>query len=171
MKIILNAILLIGAMSLAACQNPDRFGPGGKGGPGGNGIDQSALGGVNDPQSPAYFKATIGDTVLFAVDQHTLSAEAQATLGAQAQWLMTNTSYAALIEGHADEQGTRQYNIALGDRRANAVREFLVSRGVAGGRITTISYGKERPLAVCSDESCYARNRRAITVLTAGATS
>lgn len=171
MKTLINAALILATLGLAACNNPDRFGNG-AGGPGGpGGIDSGALGSASDPRSPAYFQQTIGDTVRFAVDQHTLSPEAQTTLGAQAQWLTTNVQYAALIEGHADEQGTRAYNIALGDRRANAVREFLISRGVAGNRITTISYGKERPLAVCSEESCFAQNRRAVTVVTAGPTS
>jgi peptidoglycan-associated lipoprotein len=165
-----KAAFLVAALGLSACNNPDRFGQGagGAGGPGG--IDQSALGGVGDARNPAAFQ-NLGDVVRFAVDQHTLSPEAQATLGAQAQWLVENAGYAALIEGHADEQGTRAYNISLGDRRANAVREFLISRGVAGNRVTTISYGKERPLAVCSDESCFAQNRRAVTVVTAGAIS
>jgi peptidoglycan-associated lipoprotein len=99
------------------------------------------------------------------VDQSTLTPAAQATLQAQAEWLMANPDFTATIEGHADEQGTREYNLALGARRANAAREFLVSRGVAGNRLTTVSYGKERPIEVCSEEACYAKNRRAVTVL------
>jgi peptidoglycan-associated lipoprotein len=87
----------------------------------------------------------------------------------QAQWLNTNPGYAAIIEGHADEQGTREYNLALGAKRASAVQEFLISQGVAANRMRTISYGKERPLEVCSDEACYAKNRRAVTVLSVGA--
>lgn len=170
MKVIFKAVLLIGVLGLAACTNPDRYGAGAGAGAGGaGGIDQSSLGGVNDPASPAYFQQTIGDKVWFAVDQHTLSSDAQATLARQAEWLMANPGYRALIEGHADEQGTRIYNINLGERRANAVREFLISRGVAASRLTTISYGKERPIAVCAEESCYAQNRRAVTVITAGA--
>ena len=166
----MKAATLVAVIGLAACTNPDRYGAGGAGGAGGlGGIDVAGLGGVNDPTSPAYFQQTIGDKVHFAVDQHTLSGEAQATLARQAEWLVANPAYAALIEGHADEQGTRIYNINLGERRANAVREFLISRGVAAGRITTISYGKERPLAVCAEEACYAQNRRAVTVITAGA--
>ena len=164
---ITKALLLIGALGLAACTNPDRFADG-AGGAGGAGYGDAA-GGVNDPNSPAYFNQTIGNMVHFAVDQHTLSGEAQQILAQQAEWLVSHPGYMALIEGHADEQGTRAYNIALGDRRANSVREFLISRGVAAGRITTISYGKERPLAVCSDENCYSQNRRAVTVITAGA--
>jgi len=106
--------------------------------------------------------------VLFAVDQSTLSAEAQDVLLKQAAWLMENPEFSAIIEGHADEQGTREYNLALGARRASAVQAFLVDRGVAPNRLKTVSYGKERPLAICSDESCYAQNRRSVTVLTAG---
>jgi peptidoglycan-associated lipoprotein len=82
---------------------------------------------------------------------------------------MQNPGYAAIIEGHADEQGTREYNLALGARRAAAVQNFLISQGVAANRLRTISYGKERPLEVCSEEACYAKNRRAVTVLSAGA--
>jgi peptidoglycan-associated lipoprotein len=106
--------------------------------------------------------------VLFAVDQSTLTPQAIQTLNGQAQWLLTNSDYLAVIEGHADEQGTREYNVALGARRANAVREYLVSQGVPGNRLRTVSYGKERPIAVCSDESCYSQNRRAVTVISIG---
>ena len=79
---------------------------------------------------------------------------------------MANPDFVAMIEGHADEQGTREYNLALGARRANAAREYLISRGVAGSRLTTVSYGKERPIEICSTEDCYSKNRRAVTVLT-----
>ena len=103
----------------------------------GAGTGQDGAGGIipgsaNDPTSPAYFQQTVGDRVLFAVDQSTLSPQAQATLDGQAQWLMTNSDYTAVIEGHADEQGTREYNLALGARRANAVKEYLIARGVSG---------------------------------------
>ena len=163
MKFTTTAILLA-ALSLGACTSADRFG-----GSGGAGADGAMAGSVNDPTSPAYFNATIGDRVLFAVDQSTLSPEAQATLDGQAQWLLTNTAYSALIEGHADEQGTREYNLALGARRASAVQNYLISRGVAPNRLRTISYGKERPIEICSTEACYSKNRRAVTVITAGA--
>ncbi len=169
-----KALLIVSALGLAACNNPDRFGAGGANGNGAfgaGGIDQSALGNASDPRSPAYFSQTIGDKVLFAVDQSTLSPEARTTLSGQAQWLMANSQYSAIIEGHADEQGTREYNLALGARRANAAQEFLVSQGVASGRLRTVSYGKERPLEVCSDEACYAKNRRAVTVISLGAGS
>jgi peptidoglycan-associated lipoprotein len=170
MTLLPKALLIVAVLGLAACNNPDRFGAGGAGGAGGpGGIDTSGLGSPSDPNSVAYFNQTIGDRVLFAVDQSTLTAAGQATLTQQAGWLNNNPGYAALIEGHADEQGTREYNLALGERRANAVREYLVSQGVAGTRLRTISYGKERPLAICSDETCYSQNRRAVTVVTAGA--
>lgn len=167
-----KALLLMAVLGLAACNNPDRFGAGG-GGPGaggpGSGIDATGLGDPSDPRSVAYFNQTVGDRVLFAVDQSNLSDQARQTLIGQAQWLNTNTGYAIIIEGHADEQGTREYNLALGARRAAAVQDFLISQGVAATRMRTISYGKERPIEVCSDESCYSRNRRAVTVLSAGA--
>lgn len=168
-----KSLLLIAVLGLAACNNPDRYGAGGPGGAGGaggaGGIDTTGLGDPNNPTSIAYFNQTVGDRVLFAVDQATISPEGRAVLTAQAQWLMTNTGYAAIIEGHADEQGTREYNLNLGAKRAAAVQNFLISQGVPAGRLRTISYGKERPIEVCSQEACYAKNRRAVTVLSAGA--
>ncbi|MBS9715881.1 peptidoglycan-associated lipoprotein Pal [Pseudohalocynthiibacter aestuariivivens] len=166
MKHLSKAVLVVAALTLAACTDPSRLG-GGYGGAGANG----AAGGLNDPSnpiSPAYFQQTIGDRVLFAVDQSTLSDGARATLAGQAGWLAENPEYDALIEGHADEQGTREYNLALGARRANAVQEYLISRGVAPNRLSVVSFGKERPIEVCSNESCYERNRRAVTVISAG---
>ncbi len=163
---VIKALLIVAALGLSACANPDRYGAGGAGA---GGIDAAGLGSPSDPRSVAYFNQTIGDRVHFAVDQSVLTAEAQQILAQQAAWMSQNTEYSAIIEGHADEQGTREYNLALGERRANAVREFLISQGVAGSRLRTISYGKERPLEICSDETCYAKNRRAVTVLTAGA--
>jgi len=168
MRLQTTAFLLIGALALTACANTSagRFGAGG----GGAGTANAALGSASDPASPAYFQQAIGDRVLFKVDESVLNAEAQLVLDGQAQWMLTNTEYAASIEGHADEQGTREYNIALSGRRANAVMEYLVSKGISPARLTTIPYGKERPLALCSNESCYSQNRRAVTVLTGGAT-
>ena len=174
-----KALLLSTALLAAACTNPDRFGGAGADGMGANGMSGAGANGVvpgsaNDPQSPAYFNQTVGDRVLFAVDQSTLSPEAQATLDGQAQWLQRNADYLAVIEGHADEQGTREYNIALGARRASSVMEYLIANGVAANRLRTVSYGKERPIEVCSTEACYSKNRRAVTVIsfgTAGATS
>ena len=168
-----KALMIAAALGLAACTSGDRFGAGS--GADGYGAGAGANAGIvpgsaNDPQSPAYFNQTIGDRVLFLVDQSSLTPEAQATLDAQAGWLMTNSDYLAVIEGHADEQGTREYNVALGARRANAAREYLISRGVAASRLRIVSYGKERPVEICSDEACYSKNRRAVTVLAAGLT-
>ncbi len=169
-----TAILLIATLALTACgnrfgrggANDGQFGDNGAAGAGGFG---AGSGGVNDPSSVAYFQQNVGDRILFAVDQSTLSSEAQTILAGQAQWMNTNQGYTALVEGHADEQGTREYNLALGGRRANAVRDYLISQGVSSGRMRTISYGKERPLQVCSTEECYSQNRRSVTVLAAGA--
>jgi peptidoglycan-associated lipoprotein len=109
----------------------------------------------------------VGERVLFAVDQSTLGEQGRLTVLSQANWLLENTDYVAVVEGHAVEQGTREYNLALGARRASAVKELLVAQGVASNRVRTVSNGKERPIEVCSQESCYAQNRRAVTVLTA----
>jgi peptidoglycan-associated lipoprotein len=161
-----KTLLLAAGLALAACAGPGRFG----GGSGGGGFGDGAIpGSVSDPASPAYFQQAVGDRVFFAVDQSTLSPEAQAVLDAQVDWLARNPGYQAIVEGHADEQGTREYNLALGARRANAVMEYLVSRGVAQTRLRFVSYGKERPVELCSNEACYAQNRRAVTVLQAGA--
>jgi peptidoglycan-associated lipoprotein len=175
MSFLPKAFLLVAALGLAACNNPDRFGAGGAGGTDGFGaggaggfIDTTGLGDPNDPRSIAFFNQRVGDRVLFAVDQHTLSPQAQQVLAAQAQWLNANPAYAIIIEGHADEQGTREYNLALGARRATSVQNYLISQGVAGNRMRTISYGKERPIEVCSNEACYAQNRRSVTVLSVG---
>ena len=169
MTLMPKALLLIAALGLAACNNPDRFGAGGAGANGAGGfVDTNGLGDPNDPTSIAYFNQTVGDRVLFAVDQSTLSPEGRTVLEGQSQWLAANPNYAIIIEGHADQQGTRQYNLALGARRAAAVQQFLMAQGVAPDRMKTISYGKERPIEVCSEEACYSRNRRAVTVLSMG---
>ena len=169
MTLMPKALLLIAALGLAACNNPDRFGAGGAGANGAGGfVDTNGLGDPNDPTSIAYFNQTVGDRVLFAVDQSTLSPEGRSVLEGQSQWLAANPNYAIIIEGHADEQGTREYNLALGARRAAAVQQFLMAQGVAPDRMKTISYGKERPIEVCSEEACYSRNRRAVTVLSMG---
>lgn len=163
------AIAAVAVLGLAACSNnrwnDDLNGAGGAGGAG-----AGAGAGALDPASPAYFQQSVGDRVLFAVDQHTLSPAAQATLQGQARWLSQNADYAVTIEGHADEQGTREYNLGLGAKRANAAREYLISQGIASSRIKVVSYGKERPLEICSDETCYSKNRRAVTVLAGGLT-
>ncbi len=122
-------------------------------------------GGAAVPGSQQDFVVNVGDRVFFDTDSSELSPQARATLDKQAQWLNNYSQYSFTIEGHADERGTREYNIALGARRAETVREYLTSRGIAAQRMRTISYGKERPVAICNDISCWSQNRRAVTVL------
>ena len=117
------------------------------------------------PGSAQDFTVNVGDRIFFDTDSSVIRADAQATLSKQAQWLAQYGNYGITMEGHADERGTREYNIALGARRAAAARDFLVARGVPASRIRTISYGKERPVAVCDDISCWSQNRRAVTAL------
>ena len=117
------------------------------------------------PGSSQDFTLNVGDRIFFDTDSSAIRADAQQTLTRQAQWLNQYGNYAITIEGQADERGTREYNIALGARRAAATRDFLVARGVPATRLRTISYGKERPVAVCDDSSCQTQNRRAVTVL------
>lgn len=172
MNRILTASLLISTLAVTACTNPDRFGSDGLGAGASAGANTGIVpGSASDPGSTAYFQQTVGDRVLFAVDQSNLTTEGRATLDGQAAWLLTNTEYQAVIEGHADEQGTREYNLALGARRANAAQEYLISKGVPASRLRVVSYGKERPIEICSNEACYAKNRRAVTVLAGGLTS
>ncbi len=128
---------------------------------------QANAGSAATPGSQQDFVVNVGDRVFFETDQTDLTAQGRSTLDNQAQWLNRYGQYAFTIEGHADERGTREYNIALGARRAQSVREYLISRGVAANRMRTISYGKERPVAVCNDISCWSQNRRAVTVLNA----
>ncbi|EFL88731.1 peptidoglycan-associated lipoprotein Pal [Ahrensia sp. R2A130] len=111
------------------------------------------------------FTVNVGDRVFFTTDSTSLTGDARATLDKQATWLSRYGNYSIVVEGHADERGTREYNLALGARRAAATRDYLVARGVNRGRIRTISFGKERPVAVCNDISCFSQNRRAVTVL------
>jgi len=153
-------MMLCAGLALAACTDPGRFDDTNTVDLNGNGS-----GSASDPASPLYFQQTVGDRVLFVVDQYTLTSEAQFILDGQAEWLMTNSDYTAVVEGHADEQGTREYNLALGARRANSVQEYLLSRGVPSNRLRVVSFGKERPIEICSAESCYAQNRRAVTVI------
>lgn len=126
---------------------------------------QEQLNGQAVPGSAQDFVVNVGDRVYFAVDSSELSGTAQATLSKQAQWLQRYNRYTITVEGHADERGTREYNLALGARRASAVKAYLASQGVPPNRMRTISYGKERPVAVCDNESCWSQNRRAVTVL------
>ena len=130
-----------------------------------NNPDVAAGYGAAGPGSLQEFNQTVGDRVFFDTDQTDLSPTAQATLDKQAAWLNQYNHYDFTIEGHADERGTREYNFALGARRAQAVHDYLVAKGVSASRMKTISYGKERPVATCDDISCWSQNRRAVTVL------
>jgi len=129
-----------------------------------NGIGQSAL-----PGSEGQFKTEVGDTVYYLVDQSTLTPEGKETLRKQAAWLRQYSDVMIQVEGHADERGTREYNISLSARRATTTREFLIAQGVEKSRISTIAYGKERPAALCDAEECWSKNRRTVTVITSGA--
>jgi peptidoglycan-associated lipoprotein len=149
------AMLIASAMLVAACANNPND-------PNGGANSASTPGSAQD------FVVNVGDRVFFESDSSELSTQARATLEKQATWLNQYNRYSFTIEGHADERGTREYNIALGARRAQATRDYLISRGVSGQRMRTISYGKERPVAVCNDISCWSQNRRAVTVLNAG---
>jgi peptidoglycan-associated lipoprotein len=145
------AVFVLGALAIAGCaKQPDQT---------------AAIAGAATPGSQQDFIVNVGDRVFFESDSSELTPQARETLDKQAQWLNQYNRYAFTIEGHADERGTREYNIALGARRAQAAREYLVSRGVSAQRMHTISYGKERPVAVCNDISCWSQNRRAVTVL------
>ncbi|MGB6907643.1 MAG: peptidoglycan-associated lipoprotein Pal [Methyloceanibacter sp.] len=150
--------ILAVALILAACakhQQPKEYGVGGEG--------------PITPGTSRDFAVNVGDVIRFQVDSSTVTGEAQGILRNQAVWLNQYPQYTITIEGHADERGTREYNIALGARRATAVRNYLAQLGVSAARIRTISYGKERPIAVCDDISCWSQNRRAQTVLNSGA--
>jgi peptidoglycan-associated lipoprotein len=145
------AVFVLGALAVAGCaKQPDQT---------------AAIAGAATPGSQQDFIVNVGDRVFFESDSSELTPQARDTLDKQAQWLNQYNRYAFTIEGHADERGTREYNIALGARRAQTVQAYLVSRGVMAQRMHTISYGKERPVAVCNDISCWSQNRRAVTVL------
>jgi peptidoglycan-associated lipoprotein len=145
------AIFVLGALAVAGCaKQPDQT---------------AAIAGAATPGSQQDFIVNVGDRVFFESDSSELTPQARDTLDKQAQWLNQYNRYAFTIEGHADERGTREYNIALGARRAQTVQAYLTSRGVMAQRMHTISYGKERPVAVCNDISCWSQNRRAVTVL------
>ena len=148
------------ALALAGCANKKNM-P--------NSAGELGLGaggaGAASPGSSQDFTVNVGDRIFFDTDSTSIRADAQQTLDRQAQWLSRYPRYAITVEGHADERGTREYNLALGARRAAATRDYLASRGVPANRMKTISYGKERPVAVCDDISCWSQNRRAVTVL------
>lgn len=131
----------------------------------GNSANAKTAAGPYAPGSAAEFQATVGDRVYFELDQYELSAQAQALLARQAQWLRDWPSRRLVIEGHADERGTREYNLALGERRATSIRDYLVAQGVPAARLRTVSYGKERPTCVDANDGCWSRNRRGVLVV------
>jgi peptidoglycan-associated lipoprotein len=159
------AAALTAALVMAACaKNAAEDGPDA-------GLLAGGAGGRGGPASPGSqrdFAVNAGDRVFFESDSSELTATATATLDKQAEWLQRYGRYSFAIEGHADERGTREYNFALGARRADVTKNYLVSRGISAARIRTTSYGKERPVAVCDDISCWSQNRRAVTVLSGG---
>jgi peptidoglycan-associated lipoprotein len=170
----LRMTALVGALlMLAACGSrpetaAEPSGPGGFGGPGGSaglgpqaGISASRFG----PGSQQDLAATAGDRIFFAFDSAEITPEAQLILQRQAEWLKRYPNVTVTIEGHTDERGTREYNLALGERRAQAARNVLAASGISSSRISTISYGKERPAVPGSTEEAYAQNRRAVTVV------
>ena len=153
------AVALCAALAVSACsKNPNEDGAAGAGG-----LGMGA--GAATPGSQQDFVVNVGDRVFFESDSSELTSVAQATLDKQARWLSQYPRYTITVEGHADERGTREYNFALGARRAEAAKNYLAARGVPASRIRTISFGKERPVAVCNDISCWSQNRRAVTVL------
>jgi peptidoglycan-associated lipoprotein len=150
-------LALVAGLALAACAstpNPNQ--------------NAGMAPGAAVPGSQQDFVVNVGDRVFFESDSTELTAQSRSTLDKQAQWLQMYNRFAFTIEGHADERGTREYNIALGARRAQTVRDYLAARGIDANRMRTISYGKERPVAVCNDISCWSQNRRAVTVLNQG---
>ena len=132
---------------------------------------EAGTGGVGQarPGSEQDFATNVGDRIYFIVDTSDLTPEGQEILTKQAQWLQQYSNVVVQVEGHSDERGTREYNIALSARRATATREFLIAQGINPKRISSIAYGKERPAALCDAEQCWTQNRRAVTVITGGA--
>jgi peptidoglycan-associated lipoprotein len=160
---VLRFIAVAGALlMLAACSSTPDPGASGPGGPGGPGGISSSRGGPGSQQDLA---STAGDRVFFAYDRSDISSEAQQILQRQSQWLKRYPNVSVTIEGHTDERGTREYNLALGERRAQAVKNVLVALGVPAARVSTISYGKERPEIPHSDDQSYAQNRRGVTAV------
>ena len=150
---ILAAAMIAAAVAVGGCANQQK--------------DLQAGLGAATPGSPQEFQVSVGDRVFFETDSSSLTGQAQATLDRQIQWLNQYSKYSFTVEGHADERGTREYNLALGARRASAVRDYMTAKGIPANRMRTVSYGKERPGAVCDDISCWSQNRRAVTALDA----
>ncbi len=162
------ALVAVGLAVTACAKNADDASLA-NGGLGAGGYGAGGAGaGLASPGSVQDFAVNVGDRVFFSSDQTDLSPTAQATLDKQAQLLSRYERYAFTVEGHADERGTREYNFALGARRSETVKNYLIAKGISAGRIRTISYGKERPVATCNDISCWSQNRRAVTLLSSG---
>jgi peptidoglycan-associated lipoprotein len=166
-KIKTSLVLAVALVATAGCakKRPPELPPA----PGEN-SGGTVIGGDNDQYgsntlNEQFKREVMSDTVHFALDQYDIDPEARAILDSQAQWLASHPNTRVTIEGHCDERGTREYNLGLGDRRANAAKNYLAARGVSPTRITTISYGKERPIALGSDEGSWAQNRRAVTIV------
>ena len=160
------AMAIAAALLLAACSSkPADTGGGTTGGTTGGSTTTSSAPQAPAPGSPQDFVTNIGDRVFFGTDRYDLTQEAQAELQKQATWLKTYPQYRFVVEGHCDERGTREYNLALGERRATAVKNYLVALGIDAGRMQTISYGKERPAVIGDDEAAWAQNRRGVIVL------
>lgn len=159
LKIVLIVFSLL--LMLGGCSSKNGLG-------GLDGNDPTSSFGEISQSSIEYFTESVGDTILFEVNKSSLQPETIATLQDQAVWLQQNSSIPITIEGHADEQGTREYNLALGARRATSVRNYLVSQGISESRLSIVTYGKERPIEVCSMEKCWSKNRRSVTVVSGG---
>ena len=171
-KLKTSLILACGALAIAGCakKRPETLPPAPVTGPpqevGPTGPAGGDVGGAIVPGSDADFRQSVtSNTVLFGLDQYDIDPAARAILDTQAAWLQRYPDRRITIEGHCDERGTREYNLALGDRRANAAKNYLAARGVSAARMSVISYGSERPAATGSDEESYAQNRRAVTVV------
>jgi peptidoglycan-associated lipoprotein len=160
----LRALTLLSGLLLAACETPPTDGDAGYDGAG-SGYGSGAGAASNGPGSQGDLEQNAGDRVFFGYDSATLSSSAQATLQRQAEWLNEYPELKIVLEGHADERGTRAYNLALGERRANAAKSYLTSLGIDGSRLTVVSYGKERPAVLGSSEQAWAQNRRSVTVI------
>jgi peptidoglycan-associated lipoprotein len=158
-------VLLAALVAVAGCasKRPPVLPPSGGDAPinnGNNGGDTVAAGSQQD-----FLRSIMSDTIHFSLDQYDIDSTSRSILDSQVQWLLKWPNRRITIEGHADERGTREYNLALGDRRANAAKNYLAARGIDPSRINTISYGKERPIALGSDEASWAQNRRAVTII------
>jgi len=154
------------ALVVSACESTSGSGAGASGSGAGAGQSITPLPAAEPLALKDQFVVDVGDRVFFAFDRFDVEPDQKKTLDAQAAWLKKYSSVTVTVEGHADERGTREYNLALGERRANAVKEYLIFQGIDAKRIKTVSYGEERPVALGSDETAWPQNRRGVTVVT-----